>query len=207
MAKSKLAKYKSRRRKSNPSASVELAASIGAGFAGYGVSRGISHIVTLQVAKRWPKATKIAHIAATAAGAAGVYFGTKHIRQLEGYHDAAVIGAGVALAQVVAQTLAPAKYAWLISDPQIDVEVQRKKAMRASQSNAVLPAAPEMDEIDMLIAESSNTAPIPVGHIPELELGTEPMPAIDDDDIGGDLIEFPMDADDLDLEAFSGLPN
>lgn len=124
MSKKKLAK-RARRRK-NPSNITKLATDVGAGVAGYASVRLASRIGFAQAVKRWPNAAKHVHAASAAASAAGVFFGTKHWSKVEDYHDAATIGAGIALFQTVVQTYLP-QFGWIVSDVNADQYAAKPK--------------------------------------------------------------------------------
>jgi len=135
MGRSKIAK---RRRRRNPSvkSATDLATDIGAGVVGYASVRLLSRIAFAQSLKRWPGAAKHLHVAASAASAAGIYFGSKHWSKIEDYHEAATIGAGIALFQTALQTYLP-QLGWIVAD----VNADQYAATGKKQDQAMLPNA------------------------------------------------------------------
>lgn len=202
MAKSKLAKRR-RRRRSNPPA-VEFAVSVGAGFAGYAATRFIARAAFSQAIKKWPKGAKHAHVAASAIGAAGVFFGSKYWSKLDDYHEAATIGAGIALIQTAVQTYLP-QFGWIVGDVNADQYVQKKRALPPANLDSLMldapPAADSGFDLDALLAENKELEAVPVGQMdPEPELPGDPagdMGAANRGDEAG------LD----DLENFNGMLN
>lgn len=208
MAKSKIAKYRARR---NPSRAkkeaIELATSIGAGFAGYGAARLFGRIVFSQAVRRWPGASKHLHVLASAASAAGIYIGTRSWSKTEDYHEAASIGAGIALLQSAIQTYLP-KFGWVVSDVDAaQYSRAKKQQLPDADMDLLMPGdepVPSLDggfDLDALLAEHPDIEAVPVGRM---------APAIDNPDYGDD-------EDDLgnaggfgdlgDLENYNGLMN
>ena len=226
MAKSKLAKYKKRRKtkKKNPETSeaVELATNIGAGFAGYAATRLISRMAYVQALKKYPKASKHIHVAATAVGAAGVYFGSKHWDKVDEYHEAAALGAGVAILQTAMQTYLP-QIGWVVAD--VSPEQYSKKAKsvapRATKADleSMLPPPNEGDEsnptaqqdlgnfgtfdLDAILAEDSSLEAVEIGQMPPVDDGSGDDGEIQDyeDPIMG----MPDDLDDDIMSGWDGV--
>ena len=148
MAKSKLARYRRARkaRKANPdvAGAKDLATNIGAGFAGYAGTRLLARMAYSQAVKRYPRASEHVHVAMSALGAAGVYFGTKHWSRVDDYHEAATIGAGIALIQTAMQTYLP-KFGWIVADVNASQYV-KKRPLPAANLDSLLPddSAPEL---------------------------------------------------------------
>lgn len=199
MAKSKLAKYRDRRKKSNPSQATEMAINIGAGFGGYAVTRFASRMAYSQLVKKYPDASKHIQVAASALGAAGVYFGTRYWKKVDDYHEAASIGAGIALLQTAVQAWFP-KYGWIVSDANAEqYGAKKKRELPDADMTTLLPAAPEHElgpapeanfDIDAFLADHSELEAVPIGQAPAVE-----EPEADDD----------MSFDDDDLENYNGL--
>jgi hypothetical protein len=210
MAKSKLARYRrARKKKANPEGLAdhkELAVNIGVGFAGYAGTRLLARMAYSQAVKRWPKASEHVHVAASALGAAGVYFGSKHYSKVSDYHEAAAIGAGIALIQTAFQTYLP-KFGWIVAD--VDASqytAKRKTTLPPADLNSLLPSdsAPELNgavgtgdgfDLDMLLLENPEVEAIPIGQSePEqievfegLEGGDDPVLAFSDGDDFSDI--------------------
>lgn len=194
--KSKLAKYKAKRKakaKSNPEKKqvMEFGANVGAGFAGYAATRFISRVAYSQALKRFPKASSHVHVAASALGAAGVYFGSKHWEKVDEYHEAAAIGAGIALLQTTMQTYLP-KFGWLVSDVSEDQYTRKKKVKRTlpeANLDTLLPpeepdALPEASDnlgafdLDALLASDNSIEAVEIGQAPPVE---DPSSNLSDD--------------------------
>jgi len=183
MAKSKLAKFRSKRKakaRANPEAkaALETATSIGAGFAGYAATRMLSRMAYSQAIRRYPGAAPHMHVMASAFGAAGVYFGSKYWDKLDEYHEAASIGAGIALIQTAFQTYAP-KLGWIVADVSPDQYVaKKKKSLPDADMTTILPAeatAPESFgnfgefDLDALLAGDSSIEAVQIGQAPSTE--------------------------------------
>jgi len=201
--KSKLAAFKAKRkakaRKSNPEKkeAMELATNIGAGFAGYGATRLLSRMAYSQAVKRFPNASDHAHVLASAVGAAGIYFGSKHWQKVDEYHEAATIGAGIALLQAAMQTYLP-KFGWVVSDVSADQYSSGKKVKRTlpdADVTSILPpdshdALPESSagigdfDLDALLATDDSIEAVQIGQAPptESESFEDAMLGFDDGD-------------------------
>lgn len=198
--KSKLAQYRSRRKaKANPEAKAtkELAVNIGAGFAGYAATRLISRMAYSQAIKRWPNGAAYANVIASAIGATGVYFGSKHWSKIADHHEAASIGAGIALLQTAVQTFVP-KFGWIVGDVSAEqyVATKEKRELPDADLDSLLPsdnapelAAPAEDtfSLDALLAERPDMEAVPIG---------QSEPSVD-----AGLIEDGVD----DIEHFNGM--
>ena len=100
--------------------------------------RLLSRIAFAQSLKRWPGAAKHIHVAASAVSAAGVYFGSRHWSKIEDYHEAATIGAGIALFQTALQTYLP-QLGWIVADTNADqYAATEKQKQEAGLPNADL---------------------------------------------------------------------
>lgn len=163
MAKNKLAKRRSRKRKAraNPDGTVELAYNVGAGFAGYAATRFASRMVYSQAAKKFPGAAEHAQVIASAVSAAGVYLGSKYWPKAEDYHEAASIGAGIALLQAAIQVYLP-KFGWIVSDASPDQYADKKKSTGPKASEFATPDVSAFD-LDQLLAENDEIEAVPIG--------------------------------------------
>lgn len=183
--KSKLARYKSKRKakaRANPETkqAIELATNVGAGFAGYAATRLLSRMAYATALKRFPKGSPYIHIAASAISATGVYFGSKHWSKVDEYHEAASIGAGIALMQTALQTLAP-KLGWIVSDVSPDQYAKKeKRELPAADMTSLLPAGepqealPKGDfDLDELLASDDSIEAVPIGQAPSTETAEE----------------------------------
>jgi hypothetical protein len=186
--KSKLARYKKKRKakaRSNPETkqAIELATNVGAGFAGYAATRLLSRMAYATALKRFPKGSPYIHIAASALSATGVYFGSKHWSKVDEYHEAASIGAGIAVMQTALQTLAP-KLGWIVSDVSADQYVAKaKRELPAADMTSILPAAEAHDalpqgdfgdfDLDALLSEDDSIEAVPIGQAPSTETPEE----------------------------------
>jgi hypothetical protein len=184
--KSKVAKFRSKRKskRANPAKAeaIETASSIGAGFAGYAATRLLSRMVYAQAVKRYPRASTHMHVAASALGATGVYFGSKHWSKIDQYHDAASIGAGIALIQTALQAYLP-KFGWVVADVSADQYVKKEKRMLPdADMNSILPADHEMDalpepssnlgdafDLDALLSSDNSIEAVAIGRAPATE--------------------------------------
>lgn len=86
------------------------------GFAAYGSTRVLQRIAFQLVGKRWPKWAKWAHAATGVATFGAVALVGHKVKALEPFHDAVLMGSGIAAAQGVASAILPVKYSWLLSD-------------------------------------------------------------------------------------------
>lgn len=109
--------------KRNPagSAAVENLKQIGAGFAGFAVTRAISRIASTAVGRKWPRAAKIAGVAAGAVAVVAAELGAPRFDQTARYAESITMGAGVAAAATLVQTLLP-RYGWLLAHPSEDTQ-------------------------------------------------------------------------------------
>lgn len=115
---SKLAKYRSKRApKRNPPIGVDVVQFILPGFAAFAATRLGTKIVTAQIAKRWPKAAKHAGAIASVGTFAAAWYGAHKVKYLDRYHDAVVVGSGLAALQNLVQLYLP-KVGALLGDPQ-----------------------------------------------------------------------------------------
>lgn len=115
MAKSKIAKFKRRRKNPSNVGVVHLAYDTAAAFAGYGATRFVARAIYASIVKRWPRLAPHAGVIASLLGAVGVYFGSRHWKRIADYHQAASIGAGIAAVQAVVATYIP-YLGWVVSD-------------------------------------------------------------------------------------------
>lgn len=139
MAKSKVAKFKKRRKaarsaKKNPAKGeiTELGTRVGAGFAGYTLARLVSRVAYAQAIKKFPNHASHAAVVASVASTAAAYYGTSKWDKIADYHDEITIGAGIALFQQVVQTYLP-QYSWIVGDLSAD---QYKSASQKAKEDA-----------------------------------------------------------------------
>lgn len=220
MAKSKLAKYR-RRRKANPEtkAIVDLATNIGAGFAGYTATRFVSRVAYSQAVKRWPNASKHVYAAASALSAAGVFAGTRYWKRAGDYHEPAVIGAGIALIQTLIQTYLP-KFGWIVADvnaEQYGATKKRAPALPAADLSTLFdesepmpelaPAPQSSFDLEALLAQEPDLEAVPIGQASPIVPETPTNTGADD----ADFFEAFGNADGIggsdDLENFNGMLN
>jgi hypothetical protein len=181
MAKSKLATFKARRQikaKKNPSEAKELAINVVAGFGGYAATRLFSRIAYSQSVKRWPNASKHVHFLSSILGAAGVYFGSKYWKKADDYHEAATIGAGIAVLQAGIQNYLP-KFGWVVSDVAIDQYGAKKgKELPTADLTSILPANPQGEigpaptgdfDLDEFLSANDGIEAVAIGQAPPVE--------------------------------------
>ncbi|MBT8453912.1 MAG: hypothetical protein KJO40_18265 [Deltaproteobacteria bacterium] len=143
------------RKIANPPIAQDLTHFILPGFAAYGATRLLSRIVYSVIQKRWPKLGKHAGALAAVGAFGGSWFLAHRIKRLEGYHDAIVVGSGIAALQTVVRTYVP-KYGWVVSDykPE-DLGPTAPPKQLESREDEVAAAAGEFagDEFSYLEAE------------------------------------------------------
>lgn len=204
MAKSKLARYKSKRKaKVNPQKkeAIEAAANVGAGFAGYATTRMISRLAYSQAVRRSPGSAPHVHVAASLAGAAGVYFGSKYWGKVDEYHEAASIGAGIALIQAAFQTYMP-KLGWIVGDvsPEQYGAGKKKSVLPDADMTTIMPAERaalpaasgglgEGFDLDALLAGDDSIEAVPIGQAPAVEDEGNMLPGFNVEDYGEDPLE------------------
>ncbi len=143
---------------------------VGAGFAAYGITRAAQRIVYQVVGKRWPKWAKWAH-AATGIGVFGaVWWGAHRVKALAPYHDAAMMGSGIAAGQGVLSSVLSAKYTWLLSDCKPEdlrpaPQQQMQQTIARSNNADALPDA-DNDEYSDLEAQLGSLAGGPARSVP-----------------------------------------
>lgn len=96
-----------------------MAKQVAAGGAGYAGTRVVQRVAWTLTQKRRPSWSKHAQAIAGVATFGAVLYGASKVATLNSYHEAIVIGAGVAAAQGVVAAYVP-KYAWLLQDPRTD---------------------------------------------------------------------------------------
>lgn len=109
-----------------------MAKQVGAGAAGYAGTRVIQRIAWTVTQKRRPTWGKHAQALAGVATFGALLYGASKVQALGDYHEAIVIGSGVAAAQGVVQAYVP-KYAWLLQDPRSDAARQVAAGAPAAQ--------------------------------------------------------------------------
>lgn len=115
---SKLARFRSRHGepKRNPPPMTDLAEVILPGFAAFAAARVVTRMATVQISKRYPKAGRHAGAIASVGSFVAAWFGAHRIRYLAKYHDAIVIGTGLAAMQSLVQLYLP-KLGAALGDP------------------------------------------------------------------------------------------
>ena len=103
-------------RRKNPSKLEKTAYSLGAGFAGFGLTKFASRLAYAQTVRRWPKLANHAKVGTSIVTAVGAHFGSQYWSKSAEFTEEITIGAGVAAVQAIVQTYLP-KFAWLVSDP------------------------------------------------------------------------------------------
>lgn len=196
MAKSKIARRKARR-KSNPEIqkTKEFATTIGAGFVGYAVTSFAGRAIFSQAVKKYPGAAKHIAVLASAAGAAGVYFGSKYWDKASEHHEAITIGAGIALLKSAVQTYVP-KYGWIVGDLDPVQYAAKKKTITAAD---IPPEEQAVDNFDLdALLQDNDLEAVPIGQIAgAAEEPADATPPSSDEDWGvGD-----------DLENYNGMLN
>jgi hypothetical protein len=146
-------------------AATDFAYTVGAGFAGYALTRGVARMANTVAGKRYPKLAKHAAALGATLGAAGVYVGSRYWEKVAEYHDAVAVGAGVAVAQTVVQAYLP-QWAWVVSD----LPTPARLAMTSAPGARALPDAPSV-EIDRLL-KSGALEEIQVGQVAPDSPGT-----------------------------------
>lgn len=149
MPKNKIAKYR-QRRKRNPSKDelVSIATGAGAGFAGYAVTRLLSRVAYSLVVKRFPRLADHIAVGVSAGGAVGIYLTTRYWERASAYQEPAMVGAGVALLQVVVQTYLP-KFGWVVSDLDPGQYEPSKTALPAPDLEALLEENPDVEAVEV----------------------------------------------------------
>ena len=115
---SKLARFRSKHGapKRNPPLATDIASYIVPGFAAFVLDRLVSRTAAVQIAKRWPKFAKHASAISAVGTFGAAWFGAHKVKYLEKYHDAIVIGSGLAMLQTLAQLYVPKLHS-LLGDP------------------------------------------------------------------------------------------
>lgn len=120
MAKKKgLAKHRRRRKsatpRKNPPLGTDLTKTVAPAFGAYVATRLLSRIVYQLVARKWPKAGKHAAVGSAVASFSAAWWAAHRIEKLEEYHDAIVVGSGIAAGQAVVRNYLPA-WGWIVGD-------------------------------------------------------------------------------------------
>lgn len=123
-----------------------MAKQVGAGAAGYAGTRVVQRIAWTLTNKRRPTWSKHAQAIAGVATFGAVLYGASKVRALDGYHEAIVVGSGVAAAQGVVQAYIP-KYAWLLQDPHNSDARQLPAAAAQDAQDALAPQGDPDDDL------------------------------------------------------------
>lgn len=148
----KLVKIRRRRKnpgepKRNPPLSTDIVHFLLPGFAAFAASRVATRMAAVQIAKRYPKAAKHAGAIAAVGSFAAAWWGAHKVKFLEPYHDAIVVGSGLAAMQSVVQLYLP-KLSPVLGEPcppQIQIPMPKTAAQIAAapaQVRVVAPSAP-----------------------------------------------------------------
>lgn len=153
---------------SNPPLGADLMNVVLPGAVAYAGTRVLARIVYSVTAKRWPKFAKHAHALAGVVAAGGAWFGAHRIQRIAHYHDGIVTGAAIAAAQGIAQAYLPAKYRWLLADPQATTPALTAGQIRTLTAPAPRQAAPadndEYAELERAMGALEESAPpVPSG--------------------------------------------
>lgn len=113
-------KYRRRHRSSgqptpNPGLSRDFMDLVLPGFASFAAARFTTRMVTLAIAKKWPKLAHHAGAIASVGVFAGGYYGAHKISALSKYHEGIMLGTGVATMATLLQTYVPAM-GWIIAE-------------------------------------------------------------------------------------------
>lgn len=119
--KSKVARYRSKRKNAPAKASVtgnlaDFGVRAGAGFAGYAANRFLSRAVYTMMLKKFPGVSKHVAVASSLGGAFGVGILGEKWDRISEYKDEVMLGAAIAAIQTTAQAYLPPRFNWLISD-------------------------------------------------------------------------------------------
>jgi hypothetical protein len=154
------------------------------------------------VQRRWPKFGKHAAALGAVGAFGGSWFLAHRIKKLAPYHDAIVVGSGIAALQTIVRTYVP-KYGWIVSDykPE-DLSQAKQPAQLATRAAEVEAAAGEFegDEYSYLEAEleaveatappSQTAAAYATADADDNEITEEDLAAVlGDDEDSGDLYQ------------------
>jgi hypothetical protein len=104
-------------RRSNPGggAAIETLKTVGVSVGAYGGTRLLQRMAWTIVSKRRPTWGRHIHAVAGAAAFALAWFAGRKVKAVERYHEAILVGTGVAAVQGVVSAYIP-RYAWLMND-------------------------------------------------------------------------------------------
>jgi len=118
----KLAKFRRRRAKKNPGEprrnpplGTDIVEYIAPGFAAFALTRFLTRVASVQIAKRWPSRAKHAGAIASIGAFAAAWFGAHRVKSIEKFHHPIVVGSGLAAIQSLVQLYLPA-FGWMVSD-------------------------------------------------------------------------------------------
>lgn len=140
----KLAKFRRRHAKGNPPTAnpplaTDLVGYIVPGFAAFAATRFLTRVASVQIAKRWPKQAKHAGAVASISAFAASWFGAHRVQALAKYHDAIVVGSGIAALQSLIQIYLPA-LGWVVSDASAEVAAAPTKEVSAGRRSPLPPS-------------------------------------------------------------------
>jgi len=127
---------------------------VGAGLASYGGTRLVQRLITRVTRAKKPAWTKHVHAAAGAAVFAAAVLAGRKVKQIEAYHEAIVLGTGIAAAQGVLSAYVP-RYAWLMND------LQNALPAASATPTASQAAAGDIDYMEQELAAYEEQATLP----------------------------------------------
>lgn len=155
----KLAKIRRRRKKNpgepkrNPPLSTDIVHFLLPGFAAFAASRVGTRMAAVQIAKRWPKAAKHAGAIAAVGAFGAAWWGAHKVKFLEQYHDAIVVGSGLAAMQSLVQLYLP-KLSPVLGEPcpsNVQIQMPKTQAQLAqAQAAAQMRAAGAQPQVQQV---------------------------------------------------------
>jgi len=192
---------RARKARSNPGLAKDFTHFILPAFGSYAATRLLSRIVYSIVAKKWPRLSPHAGALAALTSFGGLWFAGHKIKRLAPFHDALVVGSGVAALATVVRTYVP-KYGWIVADPKPEDYALAPAAIPAALPGAQEPAG-AVDEFDMFEAELGERMYMPPPKsvskpvtVPPSHVVQDPNPEDDlsdlmgDDDGGADVLDM-----------------
>jgi hypothetical protein len=111
------------------------------GFAGYGATKLVARIAYVQLAKKFPNASKHLAAGSTIASFLAAYYLVHRIKKFEKYHTPIVVGSAIAALQTLVTTYIP-KYGWMLEAPAAAAAVTG--APPATGTETLFPGGPEV---------------------------------------------------------------
>ncbi len=154
----KIAKFRRRHAKKNPGEpkrnpplGTDIVEYIVPGFAAFAVTRFLTRVAAIQIAKRKPSLAKHAGALASVGAFAAAWFGAHRVKYLEKYHHPIVVGSGLAALQSLIQLYLPS-LGWMVSDC--------RPELAAAQAG---PHAVAGGTMASLLPSTSAAPPVPAG--------------------------------------------